>query len=83
MPALPLISCVTSEKSLNLSESLSYHLYNSENTTTTTTTKLVMLFGGLQEKLAQWLARGDSFICYIWILFWASIKGFANQCKET
>lgn len=53
MPGLPLISCVTLEKSLNLSESLSYHLYNSENTTTTTTTKLVMLFGGLQEKLAQ------------------------------
>lgn len=45
MPALSLISCVTLEKSPNLSEPLSSHLHNPDNNNNNT--KLVMLFWGL------------------------------------
>ena len=47
IPALPLNSCVTLEKSLNLSEPLFSHLYNPDNNNNNNNTKLVMLLGGL------------------------------------
>lgn len=57
IPALPLISCATLEKSLNLLELQSSHLYNPDNNTNDT--KLVVLLRGLNEKRCPVCGTGE------------------------
>lgn len=86
IPAAPLISCVTLEKSLDLSEPWSSHQYNPNDDNSNT--RLVILFGGLHEKRGAREAKpvsGSGELLYLLHLNCALSQqwGLCQQCKDT